>query len=90
MSKYPREETATFLDRFGVGFLSAVCFFITFYLFSFTLFLSGMGVMFLMIPFKIIILLTLLFFVLGFVTLDNYFIKIITPAWKFLDEALRP
>jgi len=91
MSKYSNKEIPpTLWDRFGVGFLSAVCFLFTFYFCSFMFLVSGVGLAVLIItPLNVIALFTLLFFVLGFVTLDNYFVRIITPIWKFIDEALK-
>jgi hypothetical protein len=83
------KESITLTDRFGVGFLSAVCFLITYWICFILLLIPTQGFVLLFFSLKIIGFSTLFFFVLGFVTLDNYFIKIITPAWRYIDEVFR-
>ena len=90
MNKHQSEETPTLWDRFAVGMLSAICFLLTFYFCSFIFLFSGIGLAVLVIvPLKAIALITLLFFALGFITLDNYFVKAITPIWKFIENVLK-
>ena len=81
-----KKETITLIDRFAIGFLSAICFLLTYWVCFILLAIVTQGYAIVFFSLRVIGFLTVFFFVLGFVTLDNYFIKIFAPVWKFIDE----
>ena len=89
MSNNEEKEIVTLIDRFGVGLLSAVCCLLTYSVCFILLLVITQGFTITLFSGKVLIFLTISFFILGFVTLDNYFIKLITPIWKFIDEIFK-
>lgn len=77
-------EKITLFDRMAVGLLSGVLASITYvFLWSiFALFSYGH-----ILPIEIFYLFTGGMFFLGFFTLDNYFIAVLIPLWKFIIRA---
>ena len=84
-----KNDQVNLADRIGVGVLSAICFLLTFAICIALLLIPTYGYVILLTNYKVWVSLTVFFFFLGFFTLDNYFIKILTPAWKFIDEAFK-
>ena len=77
-------EKITLYDRIAVGFVSGVLAAITYvFLWSiFALFAYGH-----ILPIEIFYLFIGGIFLLGFFTLDNYFIEILTSLWRFIIRA---
>ena len=83
------EDKATLIDRLGIGLLSAVSVFLTMLPIIFIYHFSSVGLLPLWFPLKEITILTFVFFLLGFFTLDNYVIKILSPIWKLLEKLFK-
>ena len=76
------DNEITLLDRISIGVVSAISFLITFYL----LYAVTFVVFYFPIPIEIIVFFTLMFFIIGFISLDNYFIKMLSPIWEYLGD----
>lgn len=76
-----RSEKVTLFDRMAVGSLSAVSAAITYLLLwsIFALFSSGD-----VLPIEIFYFFVSGMFILGFLTLDNYFVEILAFFWRFI------
>ena len=82
------EEHITLLDRFAVGVLSALSALLTLGVLALILIYIMHGD-YILITLKVCSGVVLFFFVLGFATLDNYFISILAPIWKFIGNLFR-
>ena len=72
---------ATFFDRFAVGFLAALLAFLTCGFLWLVFGRNSTGSMF---PVEVIWVSTGIMFIIGFLTLDKYFINILAPIWHFI------
>ena len=78
----------TLTDRFAVGILSALSAFITLGILILIVFYITQGD-YAFVTLKIFLGVVIFFFILGFATLDNYFISILNPVWKFIGNLIR-
>ena len=83
------EEKPTLLDRVAIGFVSAVCFLLTYWLLLGVAMVFPVGFMSVFYSLKLIAFLTALFFIIGFVTLDNYFIDMLSPIWEYIHDIIK-
>ena len=75
---------ATFFDRFAIGVAATVVAFITLaMLWCVVVYFS-----FIVIPFKAIIITSLIFGMIGFLTLDRYLLVIFRPIWQFIAKVI--
>ncbi len=82
------EERITLIDRFAVGLLSALSAFITLGILIMMAFYVTQGDH-IFVTLKIFSGVVVFFFILGFATLDNYFISILNPIWKLIGKLIR-
>lgn len=78
----------TLFDRFAVGFLSALCAFFSIG-FIFMMLAYATHGDFIFANLKILMGITFAFYVLGFVTLDNWFIPILEPVWRLIEKLIK-
>ena len=83
------EEKPTLLDRVSIGFVSAFCFFVTYWLLLGVAMVFPVGFMSVFYSWELIAFLTALFFIIGFVTLDNHFINMLSPIWEYIHDIIK-
>ena len=87
--KSTNKEEVTLTDRFAIAFAGALTTFITG-----TIVWVGINSLFftatetVTFPFSIVLLFTAFGTVLGFLTLENYLLKILAPIWNFLASTI--
>lgn len=79
-------KKATLFDRFAVGLLSAFIALITYGVFWAIFARGAEGAI---LPIGGFYFFAGSFFLLGFITLDNYFIDILAPIWHFIVKFVR-
>lgn len=82
------EDKITLLDRVAVGVLSALSVLTTLGAIILILVYVTQGDYF-FVSVKMLVGIAVFFFILGFVTLDNYFISILSPVWKFIEKLIK-
>jgi len=82
------KEPITLLDRFAVGILSALSALLSFGILA-ILFVFVTEGTYIDVIFKIALSIVVLFFILGFTTLDNYFISILNPIWELIGKLIK-
>jgi len=83
------EKKPTLLDRVAIGFVSAVCFLLTYWLLLGAAMVFPVGFMSVFYSLELIAFLTTLFFIIGFVTLDNHFINMLSPIWDYIHDIIK-
>jgi len=82
------EERITLFDRIGAGILSALSAFVTLGILLLFVIYTTQGD-YGLVGLKVFSAVVVFFFVLGFITLDNYFISILDPIWKLIGELFK-
>lgn len=85
MREKKKKDEATLFDRFAVGGLSAVLAALTYILVWFSFGFVHGGVL----PIELFLICVGVMFLVGFFTLDNYFIDILAPIWNLIVKLFR-
>jgi len=83
------EKKPTLLDRVAIGIVSAVCFLLTYWLLLGVAMVFPVGFMSVFYSLELIAFLATLFFIIGFVTLDNHFINMLSPIWDYIHDIIK-